>query len=432
MPPGDAKRYQMSFRIAFALLVVGVAAVLLLGSSYATYASPGGDEFCFAALAESPWEIANRFYFSWSGRWLGMLLFAAVVNSIDILGPGYRLLLLSSFVLWFGGFFAVARLAMPGRQIGWHLAGAAVMLAVFWTSAPGQGETFYWLAGIVIYALPFALSALCALLLLRNRSMLRSITGIACGVAACLINELAAIILIVGALAFVRTRRGLALVALACFSIAFLIVILSPGNATRAATIQSSDPAFILWTLVRPYKSILSMLGDPRIIAMTTGIVMLPRSSPRPDGRWWLVPAIALAAVSIAYAAVTLATQMAPADRVIAFLYAVFISALFWTAWHYRGLVPNPVPIAILSLLLVTAPVVGSIFEGLKETRATWLSENQSRWRMLMSAQGTDAVVPEITYYPPLMDQPLLVEDAAHWTNQCVADYFNLKSVAVR
>ena len=439
LPSGDESRLQILQRLSLVLLGLAVTAVLALALGYTFLAVPGSDEHCFTPIDLRPLEMANEFYARWSGRWLGILIYSALLGNIDMLSLDYPVVLLSSFAFWFGGFYLVsARLSRGWAQrTGWAMA----LLAVFWAGSPGQGQTFYWLAGSFFYALPFFLSVGCVALVARLRPRpIHFIAAASLALAAGLVHELAGIVLIVGLGGYAIWRRANqlpitgTLAVLATAVVGLSIVVLAPGSGARLETPEPQSSTMLAWYLVRPYRSWLATIADPRLIALTTLVLLLPRDRDRPAIPWWLAPALAVTTSVVAAGVTVVALQAELPERVLAYLHAVTLSAWFVAAWILRGRIavntaPASVAAVTLALLLVTAPVIGRLLQNLPETVRTWRQDNEARWNAIRAA-GSDShvAVPFFRSVAPLMADPVQ-PDPKHWSNLCVARYFGVRSI---
>lgn len=366
------------------------------------------------------------------GRWLAFIIYAVTLSGHDLAGAWYQASLLGAFVCFFIAFALAAGLAMPTAPLRHRLAVAALLLAIFWTGAPGLGEVLYWHTGMVAYALPFALTAACFWLAARPGLGRLTLAAIA-AVAAAGLSEIAGLVCTGGVALLIawrhwhgRPTRLLLPLLIACAA-GLILNVAAPGNAVRAGEFDRMSLPMIAWTVARPYKSILSFLGDPRMLALTLLLLTLPAPpGERPRGLWLLgTGGLAIAALTIA--GVAWAQGMAPADRVLAFLYGGLICLWFGLAWAWRGVLAHAgwrgAAAAVLALLLVTAPPVGAVLQDAKEALA-W----RERQRADLASLSGHAVVPD-RRPPALLGAAGVTADPRHWSNLCLADYFGLRSI---
>lgn len=330
------------------LLALAVAAVLLIAGGYSFLAVAGKDDVCFAFGHGKPLSIANEMYLTWSGRWLGILALSVAAKSVNLFSWQYGALVALSFPIWLTGFYAIAAASMERHR----LVAALLMLAVFWTASPATTEAFYWLTGAIIYAPAFLLGSVSILLVVR-----KSKWAIIPALAAPLFNELAGIALIAGLLPFFRRRE--ALLALAAAAVGTLVVVLSPGNAARAAEAVHVSPLRLAFYVVRPYDSPWTLMADARLLAMITFLAALPKEERQIP---WRVMLAVLFAILVSTVAATFGQNMTLQGRVLDFLFAITVGAAFALGLSLKWNAPAAVLAGILALTLVASPSIKSVF----------------------------------------------------------------------
>lgn len=331
-----------------AILAGAGAAVLLLGLAYAFVAVPGLDDLCHATAHGSPLAVANEMWWTWSGRWLGILVLTAIAQSFDLMSWQYGALVAFSFAIWLGGFYAIAATMLDRRRFP----AAMLMLAVFWTAAPSPTEAFYWLTGVVIYAPAFSLGCVAVLLLVRG-SRWAALPALA----APLFSELAGIVLVAGLLPFIRRKHVWPVVAAALAGT--LAVILSPGNAARAELNRDISAARLLFYVVRPYDTPWALMADARLLAMVALLAALPKPERAVP---WKPLLAALFAILVATVAATFGHKLAPEWRVLDFLFAVTIAAAFVLGLSLRLNARVTIMAGVMALTLLASPAVRMIF----------------------------------------------------------------------
>ncbi len=417
-------------------IAVGIvtAAVLMLAGAYANFAKPILDDWCFAVNALSPVQHANDLYMTWTGRWPTMALLSAMIQGQDVASSDYIFLAALGLPIWFAAFFVIADRAMG--PLGWKykMFAAAVMLATFWSTTYGTGETFYWVAGYTGYALPFLLGALCLSIATRPFQPLRLALACAVGFLAAAMNELGGIVLIVSlgvvALSYFLQRRSVAptMAVFVSVVIGTAIVLLSPGNAVRALDQQTMSWPKIIWTAIRPYESPLSIIADPRVLALVAAVLALPNASRSVPPRWWLLPTTAVAIAYIAVLAVALGTGTAPGFRILSFLQAGVLGVFFFSAWELRGLpIPRAATHFCFAAILATAPVIGASLHDLPMALNEWNPAH--RWNQLKGKAGRDVVLRDYANYPSMYPDREIAADPNVSFNRCIATYFGLRSV---
>ena len=420
-----------SSQIAIGVVTVGV---LTLASAYAGFAKPILDDWCFAVNPLAPIERANDLYMTWTGRWPTMALLSAMLRGQDVGSSDYVAFAAVGLPIWFMAFLVIADRAMGPGLWTRKISAAAVMLATFWSTTFGTGETFYWVAGYIGYALPFLLGALCLSISTSMLNPVRLTLACAVGFLSAAMNELGGIVLIVslGAVALHRLldRQSIVPTLLVAFAVATgaAFVILSPGNAVRALDQQTMSLPKIIWTIIRPYESPLSIIADPRALALAAAVVALPNANRSVPERWWFVPATAVAASYIAVLAVAVATGTAPGYRILSFLQAGVLGAFFVAAWQLRGLpLPRTATHFCFAALLATAPVVGAALHDLPMALHEWNPAH--RWDHLKKKAGRDVVLLDYANYPSIYPDREISTDPTFFSNRCIATHFGLRSI---
>ncbi|MBA3667764.1 MAG: hypothetical protein H0W65_08580 [Sphingomonas sp.] len=416
------------------MVVIGFCSlsILLLAIAYVGFAQPILDDWCFAVNSLPPIERANDLYMTWTGRWPTTALLASLLRGQAVAGANYWLLAALGLPVWFGAFLIVADRAMEQSRWPAKIFAAVVLLATFWSTALGTGETFYWVAGYVGYGIPFLLGAGC--LSAASRS-----TILACGLGflSAAMNELGGIVLIVS-LAGLSAHRFLerrsfipTLAIMTAAAIGTALVIFSPGNAVRGLDQQVMSWPKIAWTVIRPYESALSIIADPRGLALVAATLAVPNPDRRIPTRWWLVPATAIVAAYVAVLAVAVGTGTAPGYRVLSFIQAGILGSFFYAAWQLRGLVAS-IRTAIhlaFAAVLVTGPAVGSALHDLPMAVGQWNPAHRDRWNLLQAERGRDVTLPDYAQYLSIYPDREIATDPNAPVNRCIATYFGLRSI---
>jgi hypothetical protein len=414
--------------LSWIALGLSVAAMLIFIVAASRFALPGVDDWCFGADRLDPISRANHLYQTWSGRWLAMASAATLTHLVDLTGNGYRVAAIAvSGVLWLLGFFFVAKQVVAGwrRQLLWSM----LLLVVFWAGSPRPMEVFYWLVGVVCYAPAFALTAASLLMVKRNQVFAAS----ALAFAAALFNELATLTALpfMAVIAY-RDRRQIA--PLAAMLAGFVIVAVAPGNNLRFHHLARPSVAWVVWAVIRPYLSPLALIAELRLWALVALVLALPNGD-RPNPKDWLVwPACALAGVLGSAIAATWAASTTLEPRVLAYMFAVLLSAAFVTAYQMRGVINSRiVRVGAALALAVSLPAcsnVSDIVRVLPESLNSVRNLNRY-WQAIRAQQGKDAAIPALgqvaymgTYQPYI--------DPADPTNVCEAQYLGLRSIRLR
>lgn len=423
--------------------------VLLVALLYAIPAQPSWDDFCRAALTGGGVDHVVDNYRNWSGRWVSMFLYGEFLSGADLGGNWYNFALLSSFALWGGAFLLAVDLVLDGSQRHYKLLFSFVLLAIFWAGAPSQSDVFYWLTGITEYALPFLMGCLTIHLVVRGGG------GLAFGAASLLgfllggVHELAAIMLgIVLSFYFllrVRNRAPFTAVGavIGLTGIGLLINVMAPGNAVRAEYFDQATLPRLIFTLVKPYDSMVEWLGDPRLIFLSALLILAPKSV-IPTPPWvrsvplWAIPVAALLVVNVPFALIVYLQGGQPSGgRVLDLLFAAFMLLWFAAILTIRDRVPEGGEAAphwragaagALALSLVTAPQFAKALQDLPEAMTGWRAAHDARWATLRAPSSPTMMVQDILPVPaPLQAQ--LQPDPTFFGNACLAQYFGIQSV---
>jgi hypothetical protein len=236
--------------LIIALLVLGLLRYAWLAQSMHPYA----DDWSYAATAfDEPFsDRLVHEYRSWNGRLASNIL---VLRGPLVLGlerglPLYRALPLTWIALMVMGWTLLIRSLGPwGPPRSWAFPGALLITTLWLNTLPDLTEGLYWYTGTVTYTLPNLILLFIASAALRStqaanrgQRVLWSMLVVVPGLWAAWSSEVHLVILVVAVAVrslFLLRRDGHLpgpLWALAALSaMAALVLVLAPGNATRAA-----------------------------------------------------------------------------------------------------------------------------------------------------------------------------------------------------
>lgn len=443
------------------------------------------DDFCYIVNFENARNIFDAIqvvYVSWSNRYTNILF----VGIIDFFGndsirflPGAMILLLALSIS--------TAVYQAGKVIGWPIRSLiafniGIFLAFFAIlQSPNRFQSVYWMMGLATYFAPIVFWGLMLTLLLwaihAQTNRYKSILALAAlAILAFLAGGMSETTLafqvtffalfLTAVLFFVRTtQKRIALifstVALAVSLIALLVVFLAPGNSVRLENIPESEFSFskIALVFIFAFDFIKSSLGSfiiPTVVSLlsTLGLALFlfrERKSQFPKSHLWLtlfaVPAVTYILIASLVAPSVYVygnfgypepRALFPAQFVLSaslmlfgFLLGSFLGQglrlkAFWqTSFGIITLtivlfVVAAYPVWFLQKEIPTLPRVQRYAQQWDE-RDSYLTEQQQQGNLDIVLQGIQ---------PPggLVD---LRPDQNFWVNLCVADFYDLNSIAV-
>jgi Family of unknown function (DUF6056) len=436
----------------------------------AWFTHPGTDDFCHAfSVAEDGFLGSQLFWYrEWSGRFTATGVFASWGAVAGL--AGYPAVGLSALAGLFSSTWALVRaLGSDGR---WRqaLVLALPLYAVLVITMPVPNQTVYWLAGASAYQLGNILFVgLLATLLGSSEERRHGVLEMALvalgGLATVGCNEtilpVAVVTLGVGVAvtAWYRLWQLRAWIAAWCGALlGSAVVLLSPGNASRSA----SYPEAHRWTLtvVEALSGGLSYFGDrlfsitavsAALLAMPWARVLARRYDTALGGeslamRWWLAGGWVLL-FPILFAPAWWSLGEAPPDRALSVAHVVFVFgglAIFLPALAVLPGLPSGWPRRWLRGAAAVALAVGLGQEGhfalaagdLASGKALRYHRDQMQRRRQVEAYRLAGV--ERPLVAPVASSAALSistvdigPDAADWINECYANFFGFRSIAL-
>jgi hypothetical protein len=449
--PATAGRMVESLLVSSMLVVFLTPFLVLL-----FYSLPATDDFCKATLAFDTVPQSNilsvtwLYYTKWSPRWLTTFLQSLVMSRVN-LTTHYGWLLLTVIItnlaaLWY--FFRTI-FQLPRTT---SLLVAGVFYAAYLASLDDLQLELYWLTGATEYNLSFStLLVLVSLLYQARRAVWYYVTVALLSIAVPAQHEIAGTLLCMISLAGVIVMRAKKLparqwylsVAMAALSQAILM--LSPGNALRAAQQHKQlwDIAHLPRWIAHSFYHGLNWFSYPAILVAGCSIFLLcQRDQDRNaaedlPAKWLGIAGVcAMFAVLCEVALVETASGVWIPSRVVAWF--EFVSWLLLVC-----LIVNGIPeihrqrfslgtrIGVFALLAVT--LLGSsnyraAVEDLRGPAQSWWRMNSSRLKQHGGALEFEAPA----RYPKLAMHQNLSTDSGCFVNKCMANYLQAKTVVVK
>ena len=444
-------RLASRFMVPFVLIVFAVPFVTLL-----FYSLPATDDFCKASLSfnavpqPSVLAITWLYYTRWSPRWLTTFLQHLIMRHVD-LPAAYGWLLLMVIVtnllaLWYF-FRSVFRFTRTTSLLM-----AAVFYAAWVASITHPTQQLYWLTGSTEYNLPLAtLLILVGLLFRPRRAAWYYIALILLSIAVPAQHEIAGTFLCVGLFAGTVAMRMLRLPArqwylsLSMAALSQVIVMLSPGNAIRAAMEHRRlwDTAHLPRWIAHSFYNGFNWLSCSAILVAALCIVLLsqqgrqPVATSCPPPKWLAIACLgAMFFILCESALIETATGIWLPPRVV-----IWFEFVFWLLFACAILTGVPelmqtpfsvsTRIGVFTLLAVS--LLGSTnfrwaVQDLQGPAQAWWRINSSR----LKQRGGSLEFEAPARYPNLTMPQLLTPDPGCWVNACLANYLQAKTVIVR
>jgi hypothetical protein len=484
MPP--VKRIT-NLQFTKSLLVSAILIVGALSLGFTLFSGPLADDFCRAAWPDE-WQGAlekvRHTYLTWTGRWAAVSIYAFVFPHIPMTSATYPLLMVQSGVIWFTIFYISLHIFYGNTLSEARKAiFSSILCAVYWTGMPHPGDTWYWLTGTVEWQIPMLLFALSMLVLtgsrIRSGGRLERVTasfiGAGLGFLVTGFNELCGLLLlgtctIATLLAFIRRRPDMAAIYLFAGIVAaagVLITVGAPGNTLRIASDfpNSHDPIFAIRTLIVPgLNSPIEWLGDARLLALSLFLLTsLTFVNAQPEWTKWqlplpspfssmaaFVPLVGFTAVAAGLLAVAYAQGSNLPQRALNILYAVllvgWIAALiplgqivrkdiyrqgeFVRGAHMFAAIAFPITLLI-------APNTLRAAYDLPDVVSRWhpsVISRDTEIRQLLLDGNQDIIIESTAPLPKLYlgGSGDITSDPTDWRNVCVAQYYGVRSIAIR
>jgi len=420
------------------------------------YSLPATDDFCKATLSfnavpqSSVLSVTWMYYTKWSTRWLTTFLQSLVMSRVD-LTTHYGWLLLTVIItnlaaLWyfFRTVFSLSRTTA--------LLVAGTFYAAYLASLDDIQLSIYWLTGATEYNLSFStLLVLVSLLYQARRAVWYYVAVALLSIAIPAQHEIAGTLLCIITFAGVIVMRVRKLPArqwylsLGMAVLSQALVMLSPGNATRAAIEHRHlwDIAHVpRWVVHASYHG-LNWLSHPAILVAGFCIFLLCQRDEDASAaedlpqKWLGVAGVcAMLAVLGEVALVETASGVWIPSRVVAWFEFVFW--LLFVCVILRGIpeihrvrfseTTKIGAFGLLAVMLLGSSNFRAAVEDLRGPAQSWWRINSSHLQQRGGALEFQGPI----RYPKLAMHQSISSDSGCFVNKCMANYLRAKTVAVK
>jgi hypothetical protein len=440
------------------------------------------DDFCLSGMLfqQGFWEAQVNSYLTWSNRYAGMFLVALseLLGHASIRVWTALLILLGILSLTWTTYQIFRLLKLPFSRLQMLL---LAELTLFFTIliTPQLYQVLFWRIGLITYALPLIFLVFLAGLIIHSasgsgRTHWGNILG--CGLLALFAGGFSETylslqtVLLLMAMIFVAwlvrgTPRRIWLVllasALAGSLIALLVVIASPGNASRMAFMPESPGvlALVLMVFKNTFIFIYSSLADHFFAAILATLIPLLLiylySSKNPELPGWsassliltifLTPLISFLLVISVVAPAAYVQSSYPDGRVLViatFVIVLMLIAeglllgLIFSQLHRYAAEAVPGYLQVATALLLLTLLLYPLYDVLRTSRqidafkaqaASWDARDGRIRSARLSGQFD---VQEKGYNAP-GDLAELSDDPENWVNRCASWFYDLQSITV-
>lgn len=415
-------------RTVRAAMLIGFGAfVILTWTARAWYGRWIADDYCFAvsSVRDGFWQSQAHVYMTAAGRFSVAFLYALLTRLGPWTAPVFAIAAMATWILasWRAAHHALHTLLIEEIALAVGFVGAVL------NAAPDTYQPLIWTGGLFTYGIPvIGISILAAGVLGGTSPALLALLSFF--FAGC--SEIAAAAQVVFAvgLAVVYPRFRRAVVAIAIGSLAgFILVAIAPGNFQRRTLFQplpisqalitaATSAPLVLWGFLRD--------GFLLFVPLVAFIASL-RAPTREDARRSTVLVVCAVVVVVgALFAGLVGTGRLPWGRVLFVPVAYFTVALALIRW--------PRPRFGLTALMAIAGLLGCLisaqsrFDAIRDARDFARAADRVRAVALQSkGQAVKVAAPRTYEY-----LEYLAADPNHWTNRCVADYYDLTSISRR
>ncbi len=468
-------------RILRWFLIGTLCALTALSFALTFLAMPAGDDYCRWGLSpdiSQAFKGVGEVYYNWSGRWATHAVYAYTFPHIDMHSIAYNLIISVSPFLWTAVFYAFLDIIYRKTLIaGFKLFLAVLLCATFWTGMTHQGDTWFWLTGVVEYELPMLLMAL-SLMVCASDSALghdraRQVAAFALSAFLAFMttafHELPGLLLLgcagIGfALSAIRGRRDLMIafgILLTITAIGVYLNISAPGTTAREHINfpNAHDPVTTVNFLISPRASPIAWLGDIRLICLTVVVLTVPVfARARPEWINWklplpgpfssmaaTVPVVTMLAVLAGFAITIYAQGHEAPGRVRDILFAAFIGGWMASLVPLAAIVSDRLPrnstlrrplqtgaLALFPIVLLIAPNTMYGIRDVPSAMFDWRPALFARYAEIERravAGEQDIVVTPIAADPKAYRWDDVAADPADWQNECIAFNYKIRSL---
>lgn len=450
-------------------VVVSLSIPLTLILNLALQTRMMADDFCTSSIGRDAGLIEGYLiqYRTWAVQPSNVL----IKNASGLLGSGsIPALAVVQFGILGAAFWYLLREIDVERRISflWRLIGVLSALLALYLLAPKPIQSFFWLASLVHYTLPLALSAALLTLVIRQAraqtpptAFFTGLFGLLCLIAAGFSESYLAAqtgALGAGALLSAINRRGrrellpLFIVGIVFTGAMAVFIITAPGNIIRRASFPFSlDPIrFIIDTVIMAHALLVVMIANfsPLAIGLmiAVGFTFNQRFSiikpvERPVWRILLVIYLTVILPFGAFASIGIyATGYPPPARtyvILAFIVLSASTALGAIASATLGRrVRERTGLRLLAGIVAAASIVSLIQSSqllplMTAHARAWDERDSLLWRLVQSGER-DPVIPPLEVDLATLDGlETIGPDPDHWVNQCAARYYRVETIRV-
>lgn len=462
--------------VIYVVLLSSASIVWVFLVAFFFFAQPISDDFNRAVEVSRRGVIESiqSEYYGWSGRWLGGGL-SYVVASIGDITRWYWLMLLVTGSVCFLGLYCAFRMilpnAIPSREV---FCLAYVGVALYWSTMPAPGETFYWLTGafenhLSIVVMLCVLGRIAVLTRRNEKQQDFSFYSEICALSICSFvipgfHELFGCVwicllcygfcwcLATGAAATIRSAWAVCLM----FGVGGLILVMAaPGNDVRIAS-QEYHPNLqtaLLLAFKQLFVSLRGWIGNPAVIATSFLLLLKPERVEKGSGAnvrllWFWRYGFPLCGIIVVAGCMfggAVARGKPLADRPLNAVYALFLIFWFGTLFlwkvtsvstRYSRFPPYAFAVCLFSFALVfTGRLSAGAVSDLRDRAGLYRQDALGRYQVARDAVRRDdlkLVVAAYSHRPKVFKSVDLGVNADDGPNQAFARYFGLDSVVVR
>ncbi len=441
------------------------------------------DDYCNAAVFRNKgfWGAQKWIYATWSGRFSS----TALIGTSTALGPHLIPFLPAMLMV---GWLAATFWSM--REILWALdwrrdvlsiaaASELIVLAAL-ASAPDLGQSLYWQTGALTYLTPVILWTLCcgvAASAIRRRAqtgtrlmniLLPLLTFVAAGTSETAATTQVIVFTVFAVLLAIhpKSRTSLSKLVWAGFAgsvLGAIAVASSPGNVVREAALRQLNggplPPFVILGVAVARVAILTMSLVRRswMLILSVSLILAPQfpvnRSAEGRRRVFRLSGCALATSFLAVVGSALPAVFAlglppperslfPGSWILLCASVLVVSAIIARVVSFRGYKRQPLRGALVGLglggLLFSVSAIGlhigHSVDGLRRQAAAWDSRDTHIRNERIRGNVDVILAPIETHWSSIDSAPLesAGADTEAWVNECVADYYSIRTVVTR
>jgi hypothetical protein len=405
-----------------------LAVPLLIRIYIGTLTRFSSDDFCWSMA------VSERGFFGLQAHLYkecyGRLASSALLGFMSYLGDGtapilpiITIVLCAASMAWLG--FVIT------KRVWLSIVFAEILIVAVLTMAPRSAlEPLYWQSALLTYLPPLFIGPLGAALSIRLNSLA---VAVFTALLVCQFNEAVSVMVVSGLLVVLpfvdRSRRRLVYAALIASALSTALVAASPGNTLRRNDPNPTDYLSLLSDSLLVTGRLLANIALSRggilllILGVTAGSHLQLKRKIRflRDAFFCLILAVPPTAASV-YGIKTLMARTAIVPTLALVAAILFLGLGIGSFFTIR----NGLPLLLCAALfvIVTGAQSMSLLPTMREFNRAWEAQNE-----LLTKSSPDAQVTIIPSINPFQDSWQLRTDQTWIINQCIATYYNVKSV---